>query len=103
MNRLEQLRQYYQDDPSDPLNLYLLALEYRNTDMEQSIKLFKELIATHPSYLPSYYTTAEILYSIDRPQEAYEVISKGIDLALRSGERKALSELQNLRNEMESE
>ena len=103
MNRLEQLREFYQEDPDDPLNLYLLALEYRNSDTEQSVKLFMELIATHPSYLPAYYTAAEILYSFDRLDDAYELVAKGIDLARRTGDHKALSELQNLKSEMESE
>lgn len=103
MNRLEQLRQFYHEDPDDPLNLYLLALEYRKSNTEQSVKLFLELIATHPSYLPAYYTAAEILYSDDRLDVANEIVGKGIDLARRAGEQKALSELQNLKSELESE
>ena len=103
MNRLEQLRQFYLEDPGDPLNLYLLALEYRNTDLSESVKLFRELLAAHPDYLPAYFTTGEILYSINQIGEAREIVSKGIDLARQTGALKALSELQNLRSELEEE
>ena len=103
MDRLEQLRQFYREDPGDPLNLYLLALEYRNTDTEQSVKLFRELLTAHPFYLPAYYTAAEILYTADHIDEAAEIVTKGINLARQRCEQKALSELQNLKSELEQE
>jgi tetratricopeptide (TPR) repeat protein len=103
MDRLGELSQFYREDPDDPLNLYLLALEYRNTDPDRSVTLFLELIATHPSYLPAYYTTAEILYSEDRLDEAGKILTKGIALARHTGQQKALGELQNLKSELESE
>ena len=103
MNRLEQLMQFYLDDPGDPLNLYLLALEYRNTDLNESIKLFQELLTVHPSYLPAYYTAAEILYSADRLKEALEIAHNGMVLARQTGAQKIIAELQNLISEMETE
>ena len=51
---LTQLKIFYEEDPSDPFNLYALAMEYLKTDTAESGRLFEILLHDHSYYLPTY-------------------------------------------------
>src|SRR5687767_15791244 len=92
-DRIEQLRQFYQDDPNDPFNLYALALEYLKHDVEQSKKFFEKLLQAHEEYLPAYYHAAKLYQDLDLKNLAMQTYQKGIALAKRRNEHKTLREL----------
>ena len=94
-DRLEQLRQFYQDDPKDPFNLYCLANEYKNHDPDRALEYYLKLLKDHPKYLPTYYHTAELYVDNDEIDLAEKVIDDGIELALEQNDTLALRELRN--------
>ena len=74
MNRLDFVLNELKLHPEEPLNHYLVAIEFRSMGREDhSILLFQKLIIDFPSYLPTYYTLAELLFKIgeDIKAEAY--------------------------------
>jgi Tfp pilus assembly protein PilF len=100
LSRLQQLEEYYHEDPRDPFNIYGLALEYLKTDMSRSIVLFDELLNFHPEYIPTYYHAAKLYTDLNDKDRAIAIYEKGIELAKKSGEQKALRELQSAYNEL---
>ncbi|HEY9047852.1 MAG TPA: tetratricopeptide repeat protein [Ohtaekwangia sp.] len=100
MNRLEQLRQFVEDDPDDPFNRYVLALEYIKSDTTQAAVLFDELMQKHPDYLPTYYHAGNLFESLGNRDKAIAIFQKGIELAQQQREFKALRELQSVLSEL---
>lgn len=98
--RILQLLKYYEEDPSDPFNIYGLATEYRNADPQQAWKYYTILLKEHPSYLPTYYHAAVMLMDRDDIDEAERLIDAGIVLAKEQNNQLALRELNNLLNEL---
>ena len=87
-----------EEDPGNPFNYYLLALElYKEGDWEESKKVFGEIIHQFPDYLPVYYTFSEKLIDKNTELEFAEIlIKKGIELAIEQKNNKAQRELQAL-------
>jgi len=94
MTRLEQLWQFYVEDPKDPFNLYAYALELAKEDGLKSIDYLKQLIKDNPDYIPSYYQAAVLC--IEAGQDALTIIEQGIEKAKVQHNRKAQNELQAL-------
>ncbi|SKC60391.1 tetratricopeptide repeat protein [Ohtaekwangia koreensis] len=100
MNRLEQLRQFILDDPTDPFNHYALALEYAKSDVETAIAKFEELMRAHPEYLPSYYQAGNLFEAVGKRNQAIAVLQQGIALAKQQQQFKTLRELQSVLDEL---
>lgn len=90
---LEKLLLFYEEDPADPFNVYALALEYRKTDIAKALLFFDEVLEKHPDYLPVYYHAAGFFAELDQIEKAELIYKKGIELAGKQGNAKALSEL----------
>lgn len=99
-SRLEQLEQFYVDDPSDPFNLYALALEYQKTDGAKSIELFNRLTQEHADYIPTYYHLGKAYQDLGEKEMALKVFETGIEKARRYNDLKALRELHAAHQEM---
>lgn len=95
LDRLQLLIQFTKEEPENSFNWYALALEYINSEPEESAVIFDELLKTHPDYLPTYYTSAQFFAEQNQLNKAKEIFEKGIVLAGRSKEEKALKELKN--------
>ena len=79
MNRSEFILNEIKEDPQNPLNYYLLALEERSIgNVESSISILQNLIINHPDYHPSYYTLAELFYTAERITEGTQIAELGI-------------------------
>jgi hypothetical protein len=92
--RLAILKQYYEEDSSDPFNGYALAMEYMNSDLGLAQKHLEELLQTHADYLPTYYQ-AGMAFSESRDSHFVGAIyEKGLELALVQQNNKAYQELQ---------
>src|SRR5688572_26342778 len=98
--RLQQLIQFYKDDPNDPFNIYGLALEYQKTDIKQSERYFDQLLNNFPDYLPTYYHAAKLKSSLKLNEDAINIYKRGIYLAKKLNEPKAQQELQSAYNEL---
>ncbi|GAB3275330.1 hypothetical protein GCM10027347_48650 [Larkinella harenae] len=92
-NRIELLRQYIEEQPDDPFNVYALAMEYRDEKPEQALQYLEKLLEQHPAYLPSYYHAAAIYAELERGEKAEEVYQRGIELARLQNNEKAVQEL----------
>jgi len=103
MNRLDQLRQFAADDPTDPFNHYALALECLKSDVGEATSLLLGLLQSHPDYLPTYYQSATLLAATGKPREALQIAEQGIKLAQTKNDLKARRELQALVDEWTTE
>ncbi len=95
LDRLQLLIQFTKEEPENPFNWYALALEYINSDPEETTGIFDELLKSHPDYLPTYYTSAQFFAGQNQPEKAKQIFESGIDLAEKLKEIKALKELKN--------
>ena len=100
MTRLEQLQQYYDEDPHDPFNAYGLALEVSKSDPLRAAELFERLLEQHPTYVPAYYQAAKLYESLERSDRAIQIYKQGIGHSKKQNEFKALRELQSALDEL---
>jgi tetratricopeptide (TPR) repeat protein len=97
MNRKEFIISELINNPNDPFNQYLLALEYlKENNRGEAISLFKNIYEKSPNYLPLYYTYAINLLELGDIIKAEEIVNKGIELARLTNKEKVSSELKQL-------
>ncbi len=97
MDRKEFIKNEINQDPTDPFNHYLLAIEYqKETSLVEAFDLFETIIANFPDYVASYYTYANALLAESKEDRAEQVIQLGIIQAEKKGATKALKELKQL-------
>jgi len=97
MNRKEFIISELINNPNDPFNQYLLALEYlKENNKGEAISLFKNIYEKSPNYLPLYYTYAINLLELGDIIKAKEIVNKGIELARLTNKEKVSSELKQL-------
>ncbi len=93
-NRIQLLRQYIEDEPGDPFNVYALAMEFLDAEPVQARALFDQLLTEQPDYLATYYHAAALYAELNDRDRAAQLYEQGIDLARRQGNDKTLLELQ---------
>lgn len=103
--RIDLLKKYIEEDPTDPFNYYGLACEFIQELPEEALALFQKLLVDHPDYLPTYYQAGQLLEAFEREDEALKVYATGMALAKTQSNNKTFQELssvhQNLLFEME--
>ncbi len=99
-NRIDILKKFIADDPSDPFNIYALALEFVSINPTEAEALFHQLLNIHPTYLPTYYQAALFFANNGNTERAIETVQAGINLAKAQQNAKALSELNSLQDEL---
>ena len=92
---LEKLIDFYKEDPSDPFNIYALAIEYTKWDTQKAKNYFEELLKNHPSYIPTYYHAAALFSQLNEPDLAKMTYEKGIEMAEKLNKMHALRELKS--------
>lgn len=100
MSRLEQLKQFVDEDPMDPFNTYALALEYQKTDAIQAMRIFESLLLKHPDYVPSYYHFGKLLQQNGQYEKALSVFDQGIAASRTKNDTKAERELVAAKQEL---
>ena len=97
MNRKEFIISELINNPQDPFNQYLLALEYlKENNRGEAISLFNNIYEKSPNYLPLYYTFAINLIELGDMVEVKVIVKKGIDLAVLLKNEKVKNELNQL-------
>ena len=97
MNRKEFIISELINNPQDPFNQYLLALEYlKENNRGEAISLFNNIYENSPNYLPLYYTYAINLIELGDVAKAKEIVKKGIELAVLLNKEKVKRELNQL-------
>jgi tetratricopeptide (TPR) repeat protein len=94
--RIDALRQMLTLDPNNTFVRYGLAMELAKTeaDKDASVAEFRALMEINPDYAASYFHCGKVLESMDRLDEAREVMERGIEVTRRTGDRHTMSELQ---------
>jgi tetratricopeptide (TPR) repeat protein len=102
MSRIDQLKQFLQDEPNDEFSRYALALEYMNAGNDtEAMHHFKMLAENHPDYLATYYQMGKVLERQGKNSEAVLIYEKGKDVAIKLGNRHTLNELNSALDSME--
>lgn len=96
MDRLDQLLQYYEEDPDDPFTRFALAQEYlKRGDKDEALEIFEGLVDTDPDYVGTYYHLGKLYERLGRTDDAITTYEDGIEAAQEQRERKDLSELKD--------
>jgi tetratricopeptide (TPR) repeat protein len=97
MDRKEFIKNEINQDPKDPFNHYLLAIElHKEKAIEASFDQFETIITDFPDYIATYYTFANALLAESQEEKAEQIIYLGITAAEKKGATKALKELKQL-------
>ena len=100
-SRIEQLKEILTQDPRNQLTRYALAMEYSGEgNVDAALAEFKQLIASNSDYANAYFMAAQALAGAERKEEARQMLRDGIAAAERSGNRHALSEMQQMLDEL---
>ncbi len=89
------LEEFVAANPSDPFARYGLALDCVNSgDTARASEHFRQLLATHPEYVPGYYHFGQLLLRLGQTEQARKTFSDGVAVARKAGDAHAQSELQ---------
>lgn len=91
--RIKKLEQFIVEHPTDPFNLYALALEYVKVDKSKALEIFIRLIQDHKDYIPTYYQLAKLYEDLGQKENASEVFRQGITITKQQNDLKTLREL----------
>lgn len=103
-SRVAALQEILHGNPDDAFARYALGLEYSGAgETEAALAEFKRLLASHPDYTNGYFMAAQALARAERTAEARDMLSRGIESAERTNDRHALSEMQAMLDELQSD
>jgi len=95
--RREKIEAMLQDEPQDQFLRYSLACEYDNEDRnEESLALFRGLIADRPPHVHAFFRGAQLLVKLDQIAEARTMLRDGIEVARQQNELHAAGEMGEL-------
>jgi len=97
MSRREKLEEMLAESPADQFLRYGLANELKKEgEFEQSVVLYRGLMADAPPHIASFLMAAQVLESLERIDDAREVLRIGIEEARRQDELHAAGEMGEL-------
>jgi len=101
VDRIQKLKDYLKATPEDSFLKHALALEHiKLGDDEQARGLFEEILNREPGYVGSYYHLAKLLERQDKTEEAVKVYERGMEEALKAGDKHAFGELKGAWEEL---
>ena len=101
MDRILKLKEFLKATPQDSFLQHALALEYiKLGDDEQARGLFEEILNREPGYIGSYYHLAKLLERQEKTDEAVAIYEKGMDMALKAGDKHSFGELKGAWEEL---
>jgi Tfp pilus assembly protein PilF len=92
--RREFLEDAVSQDPNNTFARYGLAMELARTEPAAAWTHFEHLLTRHPEYAATYYQAGMFLVTQGRAEEARKILSAGIEVTGRQGNKHAQSELQ---------
>ena len=97
---LAQLKNYYEEDPNDPFNIYALATEYKKTNHQEALRLYLEVANKFPDYVATYYHLAKLYETMNLRQLAIDTYERGMEVAKGNENRHSYNELRNAYDEL---
>lgn len=95
-DRLEQLQQFYEEDPDDAFTRFALAKEYlKQGETQRALSFLEDLVRDDPEYVGTYYHLGKLYEQLDRVEEAISTYEDGIEMAQKQRDHHARSELQD--------
>lgn len=93
-NRLQQLLVFLAEEPDEPFNLYAVALEYLNNDVQKAQVYLEKLLKEHPDYVATYYQLAKLYAENEEISKAKMVYEQGLKVSQAQNDTKTFQELQ---------
>lgn len=94
-NRIEILQQFVDANPNDCFSRYGIAQEHvKQQAYEKALEQFNKIFEINADYQAAYYHAGRTLEKLGRADDAAEIYRKGIEVAARSGDLHARSELE---------
>ncbi len=95
--RREKIEAMLKDEPEDQFLRYSLACEFDNEDRsEESLALFRGLIADQPPHVHAFFRGAQLLVKLDQVADARTMLREGIEIARQQNEMHAAGEMGEL-------
>jgi tetratricopeptide (TPR) repeat protein len=92
--RIDMLLSMLEKEPEDIFLNYALAVEFvGERKYEEAEKQFLKTAKLNEDYLPCYYQLGQVAEKLNKEKEALEYYNKGVDLAKKQNNNKALNEL----------
>ena len=89
------LEEFLAAHPKDAFARYGLAMECANQDdAAAAIENFDKLLAENPNYVAGYFQYGQLLARLSRTADARRTLSNGIEVARRTGDQHASSEME---------
>jgi predicted Zn-dependent protease len=102
MDKIAGLKEILALDPKNSFARYGIAMELANRgETAAALGEFDTLLANDPDYTAGYFMAAQTLVTAGRTADAAERLKAGISSASRSGNHHALSEMQDMLDELE--
>jgi tetratricopeptide (TPR) repeat protein len=94
-SRREQLEAMLAETPDDAELHYFLAMDYLSAgDHDTALRLFEELMAKAPDYVPTYVQAGQLYNRLDRVAQARATYQAGIAAAHKKGDFHAAGEME---------
>lgn len=92
--RLEQLKQFYEENPNDSFLLFAIAKEYESSGQHrEALDWYERLRTQDPDYVGTYYHLGKLYELLENTDRAIEVFRQGISVAQKAGDAQAEREL----------
>lgn len=102
--RMEILKRYLVEDPSDSFLRYALALEFiALNDNEQAYQQLEKLLNDDPDYLAAYYMAGKSAEALGETTTAMNFYAKGIEVARSQKDLHTLNELTEAFNQADDD
>jgi predicted Zn-dependent protease len=102
-NRIETLREFVALDENDAFSRYALALELVKAGHEgEATSELREVIRRDSSYVAAYYQLGGLLAKAGDVEEARDFYARGLQAARAAGDQRAISELQEAVESLDS-
>lgn len=94
MSRIDLLKQFLEEDPTDSFSRYALAMEYAKLGRsDEAVTEYRTVRDRDPEYVATYYQLGKVLESLGRIDEAREAYQAGDAVATRIGDSHTRDEL----------
>jgi len=95
MNRVEILKGFLAENPSDSFSRYALALEYVKLGQhDDAVREFETIRSNDPAYVATYFQLGQLYQKLGRSHEAEKTFRTGITVAAKAGDEHTRSELE---------
>ena len=100
-SRIEQIKIFLKETPTDPFLNYALAIEFvAINEFKKAKEIFENLIKNNPDYSATYYHLGKLLIAENKKDDAIKVFETGINITRQNNEQHAASELISALNEI---